>query len=294
MSDGLDFPGYASSPQTVALRIESFDAAAGQWREPVSVAASEPAQRIVVATWNAWFQGPDAARRQDGLLAVLASAHPHLIALQEVTTALLERIREAAWVRDGYQVAHAPIRADAIPSHGLALLSRLPLAATVLHPLPTHMGRRALVASWQAKPRLAIAVVHLESMKANADTRGEQLRTLFGLLEDETDALVAGDFNFCASWPEENDRLDRRYRDLWAVLRAAEAGYTQDTGINTMLARAKQETRQVRIDRILLRSDTGRWIPESIRLIGDESIDGDAKLYPSDHFGLVATLVREK
>jgi tyrosyl-DNA phosphodiesterase 2 len=130
-------------------------------------------------------------------------------------------------------------------------------------------------------------------MKPNADTRGAQLQALCGLLEGEGNALIAGDFNFCSSWPAENDRLDRRYRDLWASLRPGEPGYTQDTAINTMLARAKGEVRQVRIDRILLRSDTGRWTADSIRLIGEAPIEGDGKLFASDHFGLLATLRRE-
>jgi hypothetical protein len=45
-----------------------------------------------------------------------------------------------------------------------------------------------------------------------------------------------------------------------------------------------------RIDRILLRSAV--WKPGSIRILGDAPVmPGDRSLFPSDHFGLVGSVV---
>lgn len=46
--------------------------------------------------------------------------------------------------------------------------------------------------------------------------------------------LLAGDFNFCASWAAEQAHLDPGYRDLWAALHPGKPGYTEDTTVNTM------------------------------------------------------------
>lgn len=56
------------------------------------------------------------------------------------------------------------------------LLSRLPMRRLELHPFPTIMGRRLLLAELQVNDgSLAIGVVHLESTKEMAGTRAEQL-----------------------------------------------------------------------------------------------------------------------
>jgi hypothetical protein len=45
-----------------------------------------------------------------------------------------------------------------------------------------------------------------------------------------------------------------------------------------------------RLDRILVRSNV--WVPEKIRIIGDKPVvPKNKELFPSDHFGLIATLV---
>jgi len=260
VSGGIDFPGYAARPVVQRLAVRRFDASRDEWIEARGEGRAEDRSSIACATFNTWFQGPEPALRHAGLLAELRRADADVIALQEVNTALLDRIRAEAWVREGYVLARTPFRVDTVPTHGLALLSRLPLGGVRLHPLPTHMGRGVLVAEVRIEGApLALAVVHLESMKPNADVRGAQLAAVFALLEGHADAIIAGDFNFCASWPEENGRIDARYADLWARLRPGEAGYTQDTEANAMLAKARAgERKQVRIDRILLRGDAGR------------------------------------
>jgi len=292
-ADGIDFPGYSPKPQVERLAIREVDAASGCWRDVDAAADGRPARSLTLVTFNTWFQGPEHALRYQGLLEVLEAADADIIMLQEVTVRLLDALMSAPWVRERYCIAHAPIRADAIPSHGLALLARpRPLGAT-LHPLPTHMGRKLLVADFLLDgKRFAVATAHLESMKSNADVRGAQLAAIFGILEEADPAVLCGDFNFCSSWRAENDRIDARYLDVWPRL-SGEPGFTQDTARNRMLAIAKAETKQVRIDRILLRSHGAeRWAPAAVALLGTQPVRPEnPKVFPSDHFGVAATIV---
>jgi len=280
---GIDFPGYAAKPTARALALEG-----------VATKHAVEARAFVCATFNAWFQGPDAPLRNGGLLEAIREADADVVFLQETTVPLFEMLSASAAMGGGFCRARAPFRADAVPSHGLAIFSRFPLRDITLHPLPTHMGRCVLtcVADLDGKP-FTFATTHLESMKPYADTRAAQLREIFRILEPATDAVLAGDFNFCASWPEENARIDARYRDVWPALRPSEPGFTQDTDANPMLAKAKGEAKRVRIDRVLLRSDAGRWRAESIALIGTRPVDPKhARIFPSDHFGLRAVIAR--
>ncbi|MBI5275700.1 MAG: endonuclease/exonuclease/phosphatase family protein [Burkholderiales bacterium] len=290
--DGFDFPEYARKPSTQRLAVHAFVDAS--WREVGDDGTDVTALSLSCVTYNTWFQGPDKDTRYAGLLHVLQQEAADVILLQEVTMQLLGALMEAAWVRERYRYARAPFRADAIPSHGTMVLSKLPVANATLHPIPTNMGRALLTAEVRVGGSpLVLATVHLESMKGHADTRGEQLQTVFGLLEAAPDVILAGDFNFCSSVPEENNRIDPRYADVWPLLRPGEAGYTQDTDANAMLAKAKGEAKRVRIDRMLLRSDGGRWRAQAIEMLGTRPVsESRPKIFPSDHFGLRAAFLR--
>ncbi len=292
--DGIDFPNYPAKPTVRTLEQWAFDTAAQDWKAVPFEDRDATRERLAFATFNTWFQGGEKARRYRALLEALGERDADVIVLQEVTMDLLDEIMAAGWLRAEYSFVRAPFRAQAVPSHGVMLLSRLPLVGATLYPLPSHMGRSMLVAQVRIQRKLfTFATVHLESMRTNADTRGEQLRAVFQILEDAGDTVVAGDFNFCSSWEQENRRIDARYLDMWAVLRPGEAGYTQDTDVNRMLADAKRDEKRVRIDRVLLRSDAARWQPHAIELLGTRPVASDSpRIFPSDHFGLAATLRR--
>lgn len=294
MQDGIDFPGYGAKPALKALAVSRFDPAAGSWIETDGGANGMAMAAFTAATFNTWFQGPDHELRHGGLLRCLQEADADVIVLQETTVMLAERLLAAPWVRAAYSCARAPFRADAVPSHGLMLLSRIPVHKALLHPLRTHMGRNLLTAQALLNgAAFTFATVHLESMRSNADVRGEQLAQVFDVLRDAPYALLAGDFNFCSSWTAENARLEPGYDDAWAVLRPGEPGYTQDTDRNPMLALAKRERKQVRLDRILVRGrgKAGHWTVRDVRLLGTEPVSAaHGKIFPSDHFGLAAAL----
>ena len=104
--------------------------------------------------------------------------------------------------------------------------------------------------------------------------------------------MLMGDFNFCARRStEENAHIDPDYRDMWTALRGDDPGYTEDTDINLMRLEKTQKHKQVRFDRMLVRSSTPGWRPASIELLGTKSISSKLpNVFPSDHFGLRGTL----
>ena len=70
--------------------------------------------------------------------------------------------------------------------------------------LPSFMDRHLLLMEIciNGSP-LQVGTVHLESMKSSAAMRSRQLSTIFSTLKESPNVVIMGDFNFCASWPEE-------------------------------------------------------------------------------------------
>jgi hypothetical protein len=80
--------------------------------------------------------------------------------------------------------------------------------------------------------------------------------------------------------------------DLWPALRGQAPGHTEDTDVNVMLRNVKAKAKNVRFDRVLLRSTGGAWRPRSIELLGTAPIaEASPDVFPSDHFGLAAVIV---
>jgi tyrosyl-DNA phosphodiesterase 2 len=286
------------------LSAARFDPKAGRWLAASrgaslagSLAASlapaaSPAPTsgyLSLATFNVWFDRYSCEARWKALLEILAGCDADVIALQEVTPALLERILEAEWIRAEYAVTD--FTGDTVFPYGTLLLTRWTPARLLIHALPTKLWRNLLVAEFDLNgARTAIATAHLESKRSSEATRGAQLEEIFRLLAPADHAVLMGDFNFCSSWRQENERIDPAYLDLWPTLRPDEAGYTEDTTINAMLRWKEGEEKQVRYDRILLRSAKPGWVPASIRLLGDSPASAATpEVFPSDHFGLLAS-----
>ena len=129
--------------------------------------------------------------------------------------------------------------------------------------------------------------------------------------------------------PLDNNCLHRtipQYEDLWSTLKpSSEPGYTYDTAVNTMIAATNFREERMRYDRIMLNIvNKENWIASSIHLVGTEPLfseDGNntngttdhvfgspppqrsmrvivgnsltpSEIFPSDHFGLLATIHR--
>jgi tyrosyl-DNA phosphodiesterase 2 len=105
---------------------------------------------------------------------------------------------------------------------------------------------------------------------------------------------LCGDFNFCSTWPEENQNIPPDFRDLWPILHPNEPGWTEDTAINIMRYEMKHSHKQVRFDRVLLFASepvNNRFVPEFMELVGTEHIPNNGAVWPSDHFGLFTRFV---
>jgi tyrosyl-DNA phosphodiesterase 2 len=251
---------------------------AGSWDDAPRVERSGPVD-VRVLTWNVWFGGHMFEERRDALLAELQRRRPDVIALQEVTQALLDVLLEEPWVRTAYQVSTRKVIA-----YDVVILSRLPIRRMAEVELPTDMRRRLLVAELACG--LAIATVHLESTREEARMRALQLRILQPVLADHyADVVLVGDMNFQPGDPLENGVLDPAFVDIWPALRPDEPGYTVDSDVNTMRLQVKSTPAHKRIDRVFARSP--RWLARSIELIGTTPIDVDGT-FVSDHFGLEA------
>ncbi len=279
-------------PMAEPLHVFLYASSRGAWIQDLHACA--PARgpaAITVITWNTWFAPYSFNARFKALLALLHARRPDVVCLQEIVAESLALLLAEPWIRADYRISDA--RGTTFESYGVVILSRLPVLALGIHELPSSMSRRLLVAEVAVGPRrLVIATAHLESLKPGADTRADQLAEIFPRLRAlGPDTVFTGDFNFCSSSREENANLDAGFVDLWPALRGGAPGYTEDTGVNTMLANVNGDDKTVRYDRILLRSEAGAWKPRSIELLGTSPIAPTSPdVFPSDHFGLVAEI----
>jgi poly(A) polymerase len=253
---------------------------AGDWYDAPHV---EPGGRVDVrlVTWNAWFGGHMFDERCDALLTELQRRRPDVIALQEVTQALLRALLDEPWIRAAYHVSQCEVL-----SYDVVILSRLPIRRIAELALPSDMGRRLLVAELACG--LAVATVHLESTREEAATRAAQLRIIQPALAARYgDVVLVGDMNFRPEDPIENAALDPAFLDAWPALHPGDSGYTVDTDINTMRLQVRSTPTRKRIDRVFLRS--AHWRARSIELLGTRPVDVDGT-FISDHFGLETVL----
>jgi tyrosyl-DNA phosphodiesterase 2 len=295
--------GSWAAPALPARRLQprGFDATVGGFRARAAASQSElspttpprsapdaPAS-FSLATWNIWFGEYCFDERLRALLDELAGRSPDVICLQEVTTRALERILGEPWVRDGYVTSDAA--GETFDDYGVLMLSRLPIVAMSLHELPSHMGRRLLIADLTVADRaFVVATAHLDSKKTGSEQRAEQLASMLPLLRARGDeVLLVGDMNIAPTSPE-NAAFDADFIDLWPLLRPRDEGCTVDTDANPMLLNIKQASKRVRYDRALLRSTGGALRPTTIELLGTQPISPRSPdVLPSDHFGLLLT-----
>lgn len=242
-----------------------------------------------VLTYNVLADPLRVPERVPPLLTLLREADADIIALQEVAPWFMRLLHEQPWVRAYHETTVDGVRA--FPG-GQYILSRYPIRDCSASVLPGRQRRTVLYADVEiGDMAMRVATTHMESFLDDGPVRAKQLDLIFGGLRGVEHALFLGDFNFGDGEPE-GASLDPAYRDLWLGLRSGEPGFTWDID-KSDLARESSFVGEPsrRLDRILLRSKT--WRGRSIEIIGDEPVaPGKRDLFPSDHFGLSAELVR--
>jgi tyrosyl-DNA phosphodiesterase 2 len=253
----------------------------------VDAASAVNLDGLTVATFNIWFDSHHAEQRYLATAEILRQLAPDVVALQEVTPAALDVFLSRQWVRDEY--LHTSVVGGEAGNYGMLMLSRIPLARITYSRLPTRQSRGFLEAELAVGGgRQVVCCLHLDSGKSSARLRGWQLRRVFRALTSAESAVLLGDFNMRDA---EDKRITAPYCDVWPTLRPDDAGYTEDTSINLMRLDAKNKTRQVRFDRVLLKGN--HWRPASIELLGTKPISLELpRVFPSDHFGVACRLVR--
>jgi endonuclease/exonuclease/phosphatase family metal-dependent hydrolase len=243
-------------------------------------------KKLTVATYNVLADEKTADARCPALFKILKDSEADLIALQEVEEWFLKRLVKEEWAKP----YHLALPDGKLDRGGQLILSKRKITRTKVKTLPGEQQRTVLVA-W-LEGGLAVATTHMESPLEEGAIRAKQLKAIFQVLQNDTEAILLGDLNFGDGEKPDSAELDKNYADLWTTLHPKDPGYTWNIEESGMAKKGsfKGEASR-RIDRILLRSST--WKAGSIRIVGDKPLkEGDKSLFPSDHFGLVGTLVR--
>ncbi|WNG45091.1 endonuclease [Archangium minus] len=301
------------APRFTPLPLYRFDTRANTWVEtgqPASgTEALPPVAELTVATFNVLFDLYDPEllathRRTAATLSLLRSVDADLIALQEVTAPFLRALLEKQWVREHYFVSEGPA-ATTVEPYGQVLLSRFPFAS--LSQCVFSRDKR-IIAGELALPggTLWVATLHLTSDRGSSggSARAAQVEALIDWMRslgdeggEAPDVALLGDFNFGDDAPELQHFEQAGFVDAWSALRPGDAGYTYDPSRNALAALTTTSGRRQRLDRVLVRSTSGRLVPREVGLFAEAPLSGppapggDA-LFASDHFGLSCVLRR--
>ncbi|MFN6934869.1 MAG: endonuclease/exonuclease/phosphatase family protein [Tsuneonella sp.] len=234
-----------------------------------------------VATFNIWHDAQNWGARLPLLVQSLREADADVIALQEVledaTKGLPNQARTLADLLGNYAVRFSSTTPpDKLRRYGNAILSRLPVLADSskrLEPLNDH--RTALrVRVGPADHPIDVVCTHLAWQAEAGAVRARQVADLMAWLpQDGVPLIVIGDFNAPLADPGLAALTSPRF------FSALPPGATSST-----LNPAKGHAERV-IDHIFAER---RWFaPIAAQRFGDRAHDGE---YPSDHFGVAATL----
>lgn len=178
---------------------------------PAAQARAADAVGLRVLSWNVKYGRDDATGQADPrqLAAAIRAARPDVVLLQEVSR---------GWaIGGGVDVAEYLSRELAMPytwspaadgQFGNLLLTRLPVSGVRAGRLPYGQGpmhRSYLKATLALAGGRSLDVVtaHLTHRKPNTPTRLAQIDRLLDQVDPGAATLVAGDFNFWPSWPEQ-------------------------------------------------------------------------------------------
>ncbi|HEX8702471.1 MAG TPA: poly(A) polymerase [Myxococcaceae bacterium] len=246
----------------------------------------------------------DTRRRTRAAISLLRMVDADVIALQEVTKPFLDALLDTQWIREHFFLSEGP-DATTVTPYGQVILSRYPFASLGQWQFTRDKRLIAAELALRGGP-VWVATLHLMS---NVDPTGAGFRASMvraitdwaqsreGQGRGADDLILAGDFNFGDEDPESQTFEDAGFIDAWKTLRPGDAGLTYDPTHNAMAALTSSSGRRQRMDRVLVRSPSGRVTPHQVSLFGEEPVSGKpapggGPLFVSDHFGVKCTLVR--
>jgi endonuclease/exonuclease/phosphatase family metal-dependent hydrolase len=242
---------------------------------------------LTVATLNLRNIADRWTERLPLLIADMAALQPDLIGLQECVFAI-QQDRLLGASGPGRYASHRGWAGR--PEYGNAVLAREPIAAGGSERLDLGRNRSALrvpvtLASGEA---LAFAVTHLHHLTADDSVRAEQVATLVPWLDARPDSealVVVGDFNAEPGEEAYRRMTEAGFRSAHLEANGAEPAVTWPSGIQAPGIDTEGEAGC--LDYIWVR---GPVRVDACRVVFDRPAVDDPTLYPSDHFGLIATI----
>ena len=229
-------------------------------------------------------------KRLPAIFEELRKSDADIIAIQEATPDFVRFILSQDWIRDYYYISESSTDTS-IQDFANLLLSRLPFTL-VEHKFSVQ--KHVLVGSWFINNEsLQVAVVHLTSNRAqnSVEKRKNQLNTVVDYLQKKPgNYFIVGDFNTRNNLEDDVPSISN-FIDIWQELRPEEAGYTFNPQVNPLAELMSLGGEAARFDRILLHSQNGNWVPQSVELFACEAVENtEEKIFPSDHFGIRAVV----
>jgi len=243
--------------------------------------------RLRIATLNILNLADRWEERLPLLLADTAALRPDLLGLQEVVYPMQQDRLLAAGTPDEYAISRGWAGR---PEYGNSLLVRAPLAADGLERL--DLGHRRAVhrvmVTLPSGTSLLVAVTHLHDRVPDAALRDEQTAELVAWLDAASASVaqvVMGDFNADPEEPAYGRMVRAGFRSAHAEANGAEPAVTWPSGLQAPAMDTDGDPSC--LDYVWLRG-AARAI--DARLWADSPAAHDATLYPSDHFGVFATV----
>jgi uncharacterized protein (UPF0248 family) len=293
-TDKADFAALLANHQVefTPRTVYQYDT---EWKPCIADSKSKSIDSLTIASYNVLIDvhHPDqiqTKKRLPAILAELRKTDADIIALQEVTPALVDLLLKTDWVRD-YFISESPY-ADKVKPYGNLIMSRFPFQL-LEHQFSGH--KRSLVGRWKLNDKLVhLANVHLTSNHSenSFQKRTQQLATVLSYLQQQSgECLIVGDLN--TRGDEQQEIIDcAEFIDLWQQLHPGEDGYTFDPNRNPLAMLMSLGGEPARFDRILLHQGLeSDYQPKLIELFGYEPVsETEGEIYPSDHFGVRGVL----
>jgi len=262
-----------------------------------------------VATLNIWNRFGPWEQRLVAIRAGMAALAPDIIGLQEVVRLDADEgdaLDQAAAIADGLGYLTAFSRARDERYYGNAVLSRWPIVRRHVYELPrcgTDERRTLLFAEIESPfGPIPFFVTHLNWKFDEGHVRVAQIREIVLRVEAVAKsrsfpAILVGDFN---AEPDADEIRFMRglttldgsggrsvyFQDAFAIAGDGGSGLTYSRA-NPFAATLREPGRRIDYVFVRGRDDRFRGEPLEAKVCFDEPVDG---VFPSDHFGVIATL----